>query len=99
MVTDISDPILPSRAFAPVPTLGGCSFPFTGVASSWLRQMYAEVRRALQMLHEVDSVLEQLAIFWANSEVRPIHHSIMLLTLSSQGFCHTAIHTQHMGKE
>lgn len=28
-----------------------------------------EVQRALQMLHEVDSVLEQLALFWANSEV------------------------------
>lgn len=40
--------------------------------------MYAEVRRALQMLHEVDSVLEQLAIFWANSEVRPSHDNIIL---------------------
>lgn len=32
-------------------------------------QIYSEVQRALQMLHEVDSVLEQLAVFWANSEV------------------------------
>ncbi|CAM9502019.1 unnamed protein product [Laminaria digitata] len=29
----------------------------------------SEVQRALRMLHEVDSVLEQLALFWANSEV------------------------------
>ncbi|CBJ28057.1 calcium/ calmodulin-dependent protein kinase 1 [Ectocarpus siliculosus] len=30
---------------------------------------YSEVKQALQMLQEVDSVLEQLALFWANSEV------------------------------
>ncbi|CAM9293619.1 unnamed protein product [Discosporangium mesarthrocarpum] len=28
-----------------------------------------DIQRALQMLHEVDGVLEQLALFWANSEV------------------------------
>lgn len=32
-------------------------------------QIYNEVQRSLQMLHEVDSVLEHLALFWANSEV------------------------------
>lgn len=33
-------------------------------------QVCKEVQQALQMLHEVDHVLEQLGLFWANSEVR-----------------------------
>lgn len=36
-------------------------------------QVLMEVQRALQMLHEVDSVLEQLGLFWANSEVSTMY--------------------------
>lgn len=37
-------------------------------------QVLMEVQRALQMLHEVDSVLEQLGLFWANSEVSAMYN-------------------------
>lgn len=58
--------------------LGRFSLAFGLLASSRLtsphvtshrKQIYAEVQRSLQMLHEVDNVLEHLALFWANSEV------------------------------
>ncbi|CAM9477203.1 unnamed protein product [Choristocarpus tenellus] len=34
-----------------------------------LPQVHRDIQQALKMLHEVDNVLEQLALFWANSEV------------------------------
>ena len=44
-----------------------CSVYSTAMACGG--QVFLEVQQALKVLHEVDSVLEQLALFWANSEV------------------------------
>lgn len=81
------------RRFAP-----SAALHFAAVASPRLGlwQMYAEVRRALQMLHEVDSVLEQLAIFWANSEVSQSTTASCCVRVWSSG-CATC-HTHHIGK-
>lgn len=58
-----------SLAFGVLATSRPTSPHSTWLVTSCCKQIYNEVQRSLQMLHEVDSVLEHLALFWANSEV------------------------------